>query len=482
MSNFYYTDVRVKKNTLYFTGIKDDKSPLLQSIEYKPVMFKPSDSGNWTDIHGKSMEPIKFDSIGEAKGALKRGGGYCGFERWESQFLGYTFHNKPNIKYEDLKVYSIDIETTANNFPVIDNPVEKLLCITIVSLNSNEVFTFSSIKSDFNSPYENSHFYQYDSEVEMINSFLKWWSNNPPHIITGWNSSAFDLPYMVARFDTYDFNLKSYLSPHRIIQTYKRFNSSLNREVPVVRIFGIQHLDYLELYKKFTYQMQTSYKLDNIAFVELGERKIDHTQYETFKEFYENDYDLFLEYNQKDAYLIKRFEHKLSLLKLAVLMAYDAKCNFEDCFSPIRIWDSIIFNYLNSSKIVLPQLEDIDDIGTIQGGRVKEPKPGLYDWVVTFDLTSLYPSIIMGLNISPETLLDGSIPVNIKDIVDGNFKNTEDCSLAANGAKYKRDKDGFLPVLVEKLFGERKAFKKRMLSKKQELENIEKEMKKRGLL
>lgn len=482
MNNNFYTDVRTRGDILYFTGFDSNNNEIVSTTEYSPVLYEKTDiPTGWKSIYGDDLKLVKFKTMKDANYYKKSHEDYFGFEKWDLQYLGYAFSNKPTINYDDLRIYSIDIETTADAFPRIENPTEKLLCITIVDLKTDKVITFSSQKCTFRSEYPNNEYYDYYSESEMIESFLSWWVKHTPHIITGWSSSSFDLPYIIARLDRLNPKYKYKLSPHGVIDAYKTFDRNNGREVYRTKLYGIQQLDYIELYKKFTYKMQTSYKLDNIASIELGDNKLDHSQYETFKEFYEKDYELFLHYNQKDAYLIKRLEKKLNLLKLAVLMAYDAKSNFEDCFSPIRVWDCIIFNYLNRYGIVIPGLNHDETNDTIVGGRVKEPKPGLYDWIVTFDLTSLYPSIIMGLNISPETLLDGLDNVNIDDIVNRKFKNTGDYSLAANGAKYRRDRNGFLPVLVDKIFKERKDYKKRMLSKKQDLESIEAELKLRGL-
>lgn len=482
MNNIFYTDVRTRGDILYFTGFDQNKKSIVSYTEYKPTLYRETkNQSNWKSIDGKNLELLKFNKISDAN-RFKKTNQYYGFEKWALQYLGYTFYDKPMINFDDLIIYSIDIETTANAFPKVESPQEAILCITLVDIKTDKVVTFSSKKCNFKSDYKNSEYYQYNSETEMLEKFLLWWSNNIPHIITGWSSSNFDLPYIIARMDYINKSYSRRLSPHYIVKLFDTFDRNTGQKIHRTHIYGIQQLDYIELYKKFTYKMQTSYKLDNIAFVELGDKKLDHTQYETFKEFYENDYELFLRYNQKDAYLIKKLEHKLQLLKLAVSMAYDAKSNFEDCFSPIRIWDCIIFNYLNKFNIAIPGLSDVETNETIIGGRVKEPKPGLYDWIVTFDLTSLYPSIIMALNISPETLMDGLDNVTISDIVNRKFVNNNNYTLAANGAKYKNDKDGFLPVLVDRIFKERKDFKKRMLSKKQDLELIEKELKSRGLL
>jgi DNA polymerase elongation subunit (family B) len=150
----------------------------------------------------------------------------------------------------------------------------------------------------------------------------------------------------------------------------------------------------------------------------------------------------------------------------------------------VRLWDTIIYNYLKKRNIVVPQMDRTDKDSKFAGAYVKEPVPGVYDWVVSFDLNSLYPHLIMQYNISPETLLDEKHPTATVDrILDEtvNFEMYKDNAVCANGAMYRKDVKGFLPELMEKMYAERKAFKGKMLKSKQKLVDIEAEMKKRGL-
>ena len=119
-------------------------------------------------------------------------------------------------------------------------------------------------------------------------------------------------------------------------------------------IGGVSQLDYLDLYKKFTYKAQESYRLDYIASVELGQKKLDHSEFDTFKDFYTKGWQKFVEYNIIDVELVDRLEDKMKLIELALTMAYDAKVNYEDVFYQVRMWDTIIYNYLKRRNIVIP--------------------------------------------------------------------------------------------------------------------------------
>ena len=171
--------------------------------------------------------------------------------------------------------------------------------------------------------------------------------------------------------------------------------------------------------------------------------------------------------------MVDRLEDKMKLIELALTMAYDAKVNYNDVFYQVRMWDNIIYNYLKKRDIVIPQKQQSDKNEKYAGAYVKEPIPGKYDWVVSFDLNSLYPHLIMQYNISPETLLDERHPtVTVEKILNEeiNFELYKDNAICANGAMYRKDVRGFLPELMEKMYGDRVIFKKRMIAAKKQYE------------
>jgi DNA polymerase elongation subunit (family B) len=243
------------------------------------------------------------------------------------------------------------------------------------------------------------------------------------------------------------------------------------RQQIIYNMFGINVVDYLDLYKKFTYTNQESYRLDHIAFVELGEKKLDHSEFENFKDFYTKDWQKFIDYNIKDVELVVRLEDKMKLIELAVALAYDAKVNIRDVYFQVRMWDTIIYNFLKNKNLVVPPAKRSDKNEKYEGAYVKEPKPGRYDWVVNFDLNSLYPHLIMQYNISPETLWEtrhasASVERLLKKevVIDGEF------CVAPNGAQYRKDIHGFLPEIMQKIYDERTLYKKKMLQAKRDYE------------
>ena len=302
-----------------------------------------------------------------------------------------------------MKIYALDIEVQCENgFPNVEEAAEEMLSITIKDMVTKQYYSWTT--KEFDAP-EGLILDVSWTEQEMLTNFLKWWAENTPDILTGWNVNLYDMPYIARRINR--------VLGEKWMKSLSPWNRANEREVYVqgrrnyaYDISGVNILDYLDLYRKFTYSSQESYRLDHIAFVELGQRKVDHSEYDNFKDFYTSDWQKFMEYNIQDVELIDRLEDKMKLLELAITMSYDAKVNFEDLYSQVRMWDTMIYNYLTDRNIVVPPRKGSKKDEKYAGAYVKEPKVGCYDWVVSFDLNSLYPHLIMQYNISPETLAE----------------------------------------------------------------------------
>jgi len=280
----------------------------------------------------------------------------------------------------------------------------------------------------------------------------------------------FDMPYIHNRIDrVLGDKFVKLLSPWRLVSQREIFIKG--RKQFAIDTLGISCLDYLELYRKFTYTNQESYRLDHICNVELNEKKLDHSEFDTFKEFYENDWQKFIEYNIHDVRLVDKLDDKMKLIELAYTMAYDAKVNYEDVFSQVRMWDNYIYVELLKRNIAIPPKTQNDKTKKYAGAYVKEPKPGFYDWVVNFDLNSLYPHLIMQYNISPETLREVRHPsASVEGILKKETEIDGEFAVCANGAQYSKDKHGFLPLMMQKMYDSRVIFKKKMIKAKQEYE------------
>ena len=313
------------------------------------------------------------------------------------------------------------------------------------------------------------HYKKCATERDMIAKFAEFWTQYNPDVVTGWNVKFFDIPYLMNRFkNLMGEEYISQFSPWGIVNEGTALGLGYNRQEKYFDLLGIATLDYLDLYRKHTFVRRESYKLDYIGEVEVGENK-NENPYDTFKEFYSNDYQRFIEYNIQDVELVDKLEDKMKLIELHLTMAYEAKVNYQDCFGQVRMWDSIIFNHLKEKNVVVPAVVESKKSDGFEGAYVKDPVVGFHDWICSFDLNSLYPHLIMQYNISPETMV-GFDPgkVNVVDMLNEkvDLSGLDNRTITPNGAQFRTDKRGFLPELMDKLYRERVIYKDKMLAAK----------------
>ena len=395
-----------------------------------------------------------------------------GNERYIYQYISEKYPEE-EIKFDinKIKLVTLDIEVASEQgFPDVESCVEEILAISIQDYTSKKIITWGV--KPFNNVRKDVTYHLCESEYALLNSFINYWIQNTPEVITGWNIQLYDIPYIAKRLNrVLGEKLMKRLSLWGLVSEGEIFING--RKHTVFDIGGVTQLDYMDLYKKFTYKAQESYRLDYIAEVELGQKKLDHSEYNTFKDFYTKGWQKFIEYNIVDVELVDRLEDKMKLIELALTMAYDAKVNYADVFYQVRMWDNIIYNYLKKRDIVIPQKNRSSKNEKYAGAYVKEPIPGKYDWVVNFDLNSLYPHLIMQYNISPETLMDERHPTATVDKIlnqELNFDEYKDYAVCANGAMFRKDVRGILPELMEKMYNERVIFKKKMIDAKKAYE------------
>ena len=475
MSRFY-TNVTIRGDRVLYRGYEDGER-VEGGIDYRPTLFVSTNkSSKYHTIHGHSVESFQPGSMSDCRDFIERHESVTGFEIYGNtdytyQFIGDKFPDEVDYSMKTLKVGYIDIETTSENgFPQVTNPQEKVNVITLAVEDRTYVFGLGDFQIDDPDIIAR----RYDDEVDLLLEFLEVWKKEDVDIITGWNVKFFDIPYLYARMDHLIEKKANGLSPWNWVR--KRDIQTQAGDRIAYEVVGRTILDYFDLYQKFTYVNQESYKLDHIAFVELGEKKLEY-EYDHFKDFYTNDFQKFVEYNIQDVRLIQKLEKKLGLMELAMALAYNAKVNLGDVFSQVRMWDQIIYHYLRGQDIVIPRKKaGGKKENQIIGAYVKEPITGRHDWIVSFDLNSLYPHLIMQYNISPDTKMrpDG-FPRNPCIDVDGVLGETDLCernlkqlkrqnfSIAANGVCFRKDRLGFMPKLMEKFYAERKHFKKLMI-------------------
>jgi len=486
MTKNYYTNVASIGNNILYRGVKDGRRVKLK-LAYTPTLFLQSNKNTkFKSLDGEPLEPMKFESIREARDFIKRYDEVTNFKIYGQTRFEYAFIAEQNPgmiewNFDDVSIAIIDIEVgSENGFPDPYLAQEPITAICLTYINGDTVVWGCG-------DYElkgSEKYIKCKDETDLCQKFLAYWQESCPDVITGWNIKFFDIPYLINRFDKILGNPETKkLSPWNMISERKTVING--REMVAYEFVGVSTLDYIELYRWYAPggKSQESYKLDNIANVELGDSKISYDEYDNLHQLYRLNYQKFIEYNIKDVELILRLEEKLKLIELGLTLAYDTKTNYEDIFAQTRMWDSLTYAYLLEKNIIVPPRVVKDKDSAFEGAYVKEPQVGLHNWVASFDLNSLYPHLMMQYNISPETLIEPNnytpamrsilaSGVSVDKLLnkDVDLSNLVGATMTPNGQFFRTDKRGFLPQMLEDMYEDRKKFKKLMLQAKQEYE------------
>ena len=471
----FYTNVLQRGNQLFVRAVVNGQRQNFK-IRYCPTLFSPvKQETGYKTLDGIPVLPIQFDNIKEAKEWVESHKSQpelvYGNTQFAYNYISDTYKNQVNWDLDKILIVTIDIEVECENgFPAVRTAAEPMLSITIKNHQNKKIVVFGL--HEFENSRDDVTYIQCESEIHLLKEFLIFWEKHQPDVITGWNTEFFDIPYLCNRISHLfgEDELKR-LSPWGVVYSKDIYKMGRNHQVYALQ--GIAALDYFDLYQKFTYTAQESYRLDHIAKVELGESK-EGNPYETFKDWYQKDYQSFIEYNIQDVEIVDKLEDKMKLIELCLTMAYDAKVNYTDVLGTVRYWDVLIYNYLKEKNIVIPQKKPQDKSAQYEGAYVKDPKVGMHKWVMSFDLNSLYPHLIMQYNISPETLIPSSeeAPEKMVDkILKGEITNDTKYCMAPNGAFFRKDKRGFLPELMESIYNDRVKYKTLLLEAKQQYED-----------
>ena len=473
----FYTNVTRYGNNLLYIGYKGGQR-VKQRIPFKPKLYiktsKSVSEGGYATLDNLLVEPIEFDSMKDATDFVKRYENVddftvYGMNNYVSQFIAQKYPEEIKFNREDISVTTIDIECQSDQgFPEPHLAEWPITAITIKNSKENVYRTWGF--NEFN-PADNVVYIQCKNEAALLHKFLEYWKDNYPDIVTGWNSIGFDMVYIVNRIrKVYGEEEIKKLSPWGNVKEDNRKDKITGNTNYAYDIMGITQLDYLELYKKFTYVQQEMYSLNHIAHVELGEGKLSYEEEGSLFSLYKNDYQKFIEYNIKDVELVDRFEEKLGLITLALTMAYRGGVNYRDVLGTTMIWDTIIYRILEQNKVVCPPKIEKSKSDFV-GAYVKEPQIGAHDWVVSFDLNSLYPNIIVQNNMSPETVVDGLVDTSIEHMLRKQTKIDTEYATTPNGARFKKRRQGVIPFVIQKYYEERVEIKKEMLKLQQEYES-----------
>ena len=490
----FYTSVNRYGNSILYRGYNDNGVAINDRIKFKPKLYAPVDTeSEFKSFFGDNVKEIEFESMGAAKEYV---GMYDGTDNYQihgttnyiHQFITDRFPKDISFNIKHINVVNFDIEVASDDgFPTPEAAAYPVISIALKSSQSSVYQVWGlgeydpeKCEVDMHGDLIQYHFCK--SEEELLAKFLGYWSKNYPDVITGWNSRFFDIPYLVNRIRCVaGEEYANKLSPWKQINTRKQ--TIMGREQVGYELVGIQQADYLELFKKFgySYGMQESYKLDHIGYVVLGDNKLSYEEHGSLHTLYKNDHQKFIDYNIKDVQLVDRIDQKMGLISLALTMAYKGGVNVSDTMGTTNIWESIIYRRLLSKNIISPinqidgisysvlgstELKDGNKALNIAGGYVKDPQVGSHDWVVSFDLNSLYPNIIVQQNISPETLVHQERrPQGVKYYMnhDRTKQISKDFAVCSSGVMFHKDKQGIVPELIVDYYAERTVIKKKML-------------------
>jgi DNA polymerase elongation subunit (family B) len=501
MSSFYLNAKQYGDNILYI-GIKNGKK-IRTKVPYSPSLYVPTtEKSPYKTIYGEYLQKRKPGSIKKCKEFIAQYSQVDNFSiygntKYEYCFISDLFPDDIEWDFSKIRIAIVDIEVNSDpergGFASADDPHQPIISIALKFYGEEKYYLFGY--HDFKSP-DNVYYIKCKDEYTLIKKFIDVWSMDYPNAVSGWNTAGFDIPYIVNRFNKIvGVQETKKLSPWGFIQekSTRKFNEKFGRydEDKTYTIVGVSSLDYIDLYKKYQPggSSQESYKLDYIAEVEIGENKIEFEG--SLHKLYEEDKQKFYEYNLKDVELVESLDHKCKLFELGLTLAYNSKTNFDDIFQQTKMWDALVYDYLKKKNIQIPQ-NVIGEDQQYEGAFVKPTKPGMHKWIVTLDATSLYPSIIMGKNVSPETLVDPkdytddmknilSQPISVDNLLEKKIQldklKENNVTLTPNGQFFRTDRKGFLPEMVEKMFKARQEYKKKMISAQQEYEVIEAKLK-----
>jgi len=505
MTETYYTNVQVMGGKILYRGIENGRR-IQKKLDYNPTLFVPGKTE--TKYHGVLNEPLSKINPGNIRETREFVDKYSGVEsfpiygqrRYEYCYISDKFKKMIDWNLNHIVVANLDIEVGSDDgFPEPDVAKEEITAITMKRAGHFHVFGIG----EFTHSRNDLTYVRCTDEVDLLEKFINCWCELYPDILTGWNTKYFDTPYLVNRIVKIlgEASAKR-LSPwgHLRLET----SEYMKVERATYKILGIAAWDYLQLFRKYSKGgwSHESYKLDAIAFDVLKKRKVSYAEYDNLRRLYKENHQLFIEYNISDVELVDQIDAKEKIIDLCLTMAYDAKVNYEDVFSQVRMWDVLIYNHLREKKMVIPPMASHSKNEKYAGAYVKEPITGLHEWVASFDLTSLYPHLIMEFNISPDTLVHPAdytpgltdivrtMDISVDDLLvsAAKFREplvAENVTLTPNQQFFTLKKHGFLPEIMQMMFDDRKKYKTLMLEaekkaqkekdpiKKKEFENLQ---------
>lgn len=484
----FYTSVTRYGNKILYCGYTDKGRREVKKVSFQPTLYlSTNEESEWKSLHGQSVKPKKFSSMSDAKDYTQAHDNINNYKifgntNYVAQYIAEEFPAVIDFNPSYIDTGNIDIEVASEDgFPEPGEADHPIISITYMSSKRKVFYVWGMSKYDITlRDFDDEGYEDYEivyrectDENNLILNFLHHWKQFTPDIITGWNIRLFDIPYIINRTNkVLGQDISKQFSPFNVVK-YRQINVK-GRSLDAYEIYGVQQMDYYDLFQKFgnSYGTQASYSLDHIASTVLGEKKLSYEEYGSLHALYRENFQKFISYNIKDVLLVDKIDKETGLMQLALTMAYKGGVNYTETFGTTGIWDSIIYRFLHHKQITIPQ-SNRRQKEAYPGGYVKEPKIGMSKWITSFDLNSLYPNLIVQYNMSPETLvLDDSTTSGVDYYLENKaiLEDGTDYAVAANGSMYRKDKRGVLPEIIVGLYDERRVIKNEMLSKKQDYE------------
>lgn len=494
--NEFYLSVELIGNKIYERFINADGVEQIRETEYAPTMFQhamPGVDSVYKDIYGKTCIKKEFSTIKEAKNWMQRmkdvGMEALGMDDFRLSYISDSYRKEIEYDRDKIRIASLDIEVTAPEFPDPREAKYPIDAITHYDSIEDKFFVYDLIEgglSKWNASLvdreteiseedlKKIEYRAFDTEKALLSAYIKDWRTRTPVIVSGWNSNRFDIAYIITRYlNVFGQNVVKFFSPFGKV-TLKTSTDQYGNEQIGYEISGVAQMDGMDLYKKFSFTPQPSYGLGAVAEYETGKGKVEYEG--SLSELRKNDHQKYITYNIGDVIRVLDIDGKRNFIELVLSVAYYAKINFTGVMSPLKTWDAIIYNSLREEKKVIP--ENRRHIKTpYEGAYVKEPIVSNYLYIISFDLTSLYPSIIRQVNISPETIAESFAVRPLEEYINGTAPRPSDVySCSPNGWMFRKDIKGVIPIEIKKVFDQRKAWKKKMMTAERNLELIKHEL------
>lgn len=485
MSDFY-TYVNRYKGQILYRGYANGRKEY-NKVPFKPALYFNDKNGNKRSIYGHKLSPMRFNSISDAREFMSRNKGIAGFEiygttDYAAQYVQEKWPGDVHYDEKLIHVLNIDIEVLSDEgFPHAEHADWPVDLITAKSSKSGAYEVFSLYQWDESKTYieddgvaakvNHRHF---DCEEDLLEAFLNYWTGDYPDIVTGWNVQRFDVLYLYNRIvKLLGEPVAKLLSPWSITE-FRTMKDRFGKEKSVIDVIGVSQVDFMEVFRKFGYKYgpQENYKLDTICNTVLGTAKLSYDEYGSLRDLAKNNTQKYTDYNIVDVYRVEQMIEKTGLMSLVLDMAYRAGANIMDVFGTTRIWDTIIYRRLMEDGVVVQPMKSNPKV-KYEGAYVKEIPPSHFTYVASFDISSLYPNIMIEWNMSPETLVPEMIQMNVTDALNEDIPIHPDgqYTVAANGARFRKDKQGYIPKILEEYYSDRQVVQAQETKLRQEKED-----------